>query len=156
MLHNAWLNAVARQDWVTAVRYGLRAYFEVEPVQYPLEWHPIRVVRQWVLLKLLVNCAGLVQEGAGSSVEGLGGLGLEGGEWAVVIKALWVEVGKGVVLSHGKENKLAEEVGLMGQGMGGGGEALGKEWETAVKTVWAKLRMWVDEEKDEGQSLVVS
>ena len=131
--HNAFLNAVARQDWSLALKYALKAYFAIEPVHYPLSWHPVRVVRKWVLLRLVVQIAGLTQE-KDENVKGLDRFEID---WRIVVEGLWREVSGGVVLSHGEENAFAEEVRIMGQGMGIRGAGLNM---TNMEEEWAKLR----------------
>ncbi|KAG8530818.1 uncharacterized protein KY384_004175 [Bacidia gigantensis] len=63
VLHSFFLNAVACQDWLRALKCAVNAARQVEPVQYPVEHHPVRVVRKWVLLKLVVQIVGLMLEG---------------------------------------------------------------------------------------------
>lgn len=131
--HDTFLNAVTRQDWLRALEYALEAEFFIDPVHYPLAWHPVRVVRKWVLLRLIVQILGLLQDGdqiAKRTVQ----LDVD---WRVVVESLWKEVSDSVGRSHGEGNSFVEEVKVMGQGMGIGGVELNTK---NVEREWEKLR----------------
>lgn len=124
----AFLDALAQEDWLGALKYALEAYFLIEPVHYPLKWHPVRVVKAWVLLKLVIHIVALLQDGNGR----FKALDLSI-DWQIVVGGLWKEVHDGVEMSHGEGSPFAQEVESMGQGMEHGGahittKALNREW----------------------------
>ena len=90
----------------------------------------MRVVHKWVLLRLIIQIAGLVGEGDGS-VESLREFGVQ---WQVVVWFLFREVEEGVGKSHGVGSVFWEEVGVFGReigvegGMAHPGEAKEREW----------------------------
>ena len=139
-MHNTLLNAVTRSDWATAVRCALRAYYDIEPVHYPLEWHPVRVVRKWVLLKLLGSLILDVHEGH-PSVQGLREASVE---WAIIGAELWTEIMKGVKLSHGEDCSLAQKVRLLGHESNFPEIMADRErkWGMYSQREWAKVRAW--------------
>ena len=109
----AFLNALTRQDWLGALKFALEAYLYIEPVHYPSSWHPVRVVKTWVLLKLIMNIAALTHKGD-DCVRAIDRLEID---WDIVIVGLWNEVRDGVEMSHGEANPLAEGVKAAGQEM---------------------------------------
>ena len=138
ILHTAFLNAIATQSWAIALRYALKAYFFIDPLHHRLSWHPVRVVRKWVLLRLVTQITGLVSEGD-SSVKGLEQFNIN---WRTLATGLFREVLDGVSHSHGSDSLFAAEVK-------GFGEGLNMEWEKSDKDLleqeeWAKLRRVAD------------
>lgn len=123
ILHTGFLNAIARQAWPTALVCALKAYFEIDPVHYQPDWHPVRVVRKWVLLRLVVQIAQLASENDGS----LRSLSRFGIEWQVVALGLFGEITEGVGLSHGEDSKFKTEVEFFANELGLGGMKVGKE-----------------------------
>ena len=137
MLHQAFLNALATQSWSVALRYALMGYFHIEPVHYPVTWHPVRVVRTLVLLRLVIHIAGLVQ-GEDERVKVLSSFDVD---WRVVAEKLWAEVHDGVLLSHGKESGLAGEVRQLGEGL----RIVNKDLQKVMtERQWVKLRLIAD------------
>ena len=134
ILHLAFLNALAIQSWPVALGYALRGYFNIEPVHYNVSWHPVRVVRKWVLLRLVAQVAGLLQD-EDESVKALGKFDLD---WKVVAGGLWAEVHDGMLMSHGSEGSFAREVRLFGEGLGIVDRDLDK---AKIERQWAKLRV---------------
>lgn len=128
ILHTAFLNAVSLRNWPAALTYGLRAYFFIDAVHYEPDWHPVRIVRKWVLLRLVVQIAALMSEG-NASVKGLEKYGVD---WQVFALGLLRDVEEGVGKSHGVDSVFAKEVEGFARdaGMGGRsveGEAVGRE-----------------------------
>jgi len=139
ILHTAFLNAITTHSFPRALSYALRAYFHIDPIRYPLPWHPLRVVRKWVLLRCVVQIAGLIGEGDGS-VKVLERFGVD---WQAVAIGLMREVSDGVDLSHGEGNAFKEEVRGFGEGVGIGG----REVEGGlVGEMWGRLRRVADAE----------
>lgn len=137
ILHTAFLNAIATQSWAIALSYALKAYFFIDPLHYQLSWHPVRVVRKWVLLRLVTQIAGLVSEG----VDGIKGLEKFGINWQIVAVGLFQEVSDGAPLSHGSNSPFIAEVKAFGEGAGMGREKLARG---LLEEEWAKLRKVAD------------
>ena len=98
-----------------------------------MTWHPVRVVRKWVLLRVVVNVASLANEGH-ESVRALERYSVD---WQVVGIGLGREVESGVRLSHGGDSTFAEEVKGFLEGVGiNGREVEGKRLEEE----WLKSR----------------
>lgn len=142
ILHFAFLNATACQNWVLALRRALAAYFFIEPVHYPKTWHPIRVVRKWVLLRLVMQIAMYL----GENEQSMKDLKHSGIYWHLVAMGLWTEVDGNVDMSHGRESSFGTEVSKFGQDMGiigSGPEArkLQRELPRAdIQKQWMQLR----------------
>ena len=115
ILHNAFLNAIATGSWATALGYALKAYFFVDPLQHRLSWHPVRVVKKWVLLRLVIHIAGLMIED--SSVKELGKFGID---WQVVANGLFQEISEEAPYSHGSDSPFTAEVEGLREGLGMG------------------------------------
>lgn len=137
ILHTAFLNAIATQSWATALSYALKAYFFIDPIHHRLSWHPVRLVRKWVLLRLVTQIAGLVSEGDGS-VKGLDKFGID---WQIVAMGIFREVSGGVSLSHGSNSPFTAEVKAFGECAGLERE---KPENGLLEEEWAKLRKVVD------------
>lgn len=137
ILQTAFLNAIACQAWPLALTYALKAYFDIDPVHYQPDWHPVRVVRKWVLLRLVVQIVQLASEGDGS-VKALNRFEVD---WQVVAVGLLGEVGEGVKLSHGEDSKFKTEVETFANGLGLSGMQVGIE---VVRKEKEKLRRVAD------------
>ena len=137
ILHTAFLNAVTTQSWATALRYALKAYFFIDPMHHGLSWHPVRVVRKWVLLRLVTQITGLLIEGD-SSVKALGKFGIN---WRTVATGLFQEVIDGAPYSHGNDSPFTAEVKAFGAGVYMGREKSDKE---LLEVEWAELRKVAD------------
>ncbi|KAL2036883.1 hypothetical protein N7G274_010426 [Stereocaulon virgatum] len=128
ILHTAFLNAISLQNWPAALAYSLRAYFFIDAIHYQPEWHPVRIVRKWVLLRLVVQTAALMSEGD-ASVKGLEKYGVD---WRVFALALLRDIEEGGGRSHGVDSIFAKQVDGFARdaGMGRGsveGEVVGRE-----------------------------
>ena len=123
ILHTAFLNAVARGAWPAALKFSLSAYFNIDPVHYQPDWHPVRIARKWVLLRLLVQIAQLLSDGD-ESVDSLKASGIK---WQIVAVGLLGEIVSGLELSHGKDNKFRAEVVAFADELGLGGIKLGED-----------------------------
>ena len=137
ILHTAFLNALATQSWAIALSYALKAYFFIDPLHHRLSWHPVRVVRKWVLLRLVTRIAGLVSEGDGS-IKGLEKFGIN---WQIVAMGLFQEVTDGVSHSHGSSSPFTTEVKAFGKDAGMGREKCERDF----LEEWAKLRKVADD-----------
>lgn len=136
ILHAAFLNAIATQCWVTALVYALKAYFFIDPLHHRSSWHPVRVVRKWVLLRLVTQIAGLVSEGD-DSIKGLGKFSID---WQIVVMGLFWEVSDAAPHSHGSSSPFTAEVKAFGEGADIGRE----KQEKHLLEEWAKLRKVAD------------
>ena len=132
LLHSLFLCALGAQDWAHALNVALITRRCVEPVQYPLPWHPIRVVKSWVLLRLLVHIATLDAKSEGT-LGTLGGLGVN---YLLLSQGLWKQVNDGVAKSHGGHSRLAREVRLFGEEIGAEGSKADDE---RLEFEWAKI-----------------
>lgn len=112
--HQAFLNALSCQIWPLALKYGVASAVHIEPLQYPLPWHPIRVVRIWILLRLMVQILGLLQE-KDDAVQALKHLNLD---WRNLSITLYRQLRDDVAKSHGTDSSLAAEVKAFGDGLG--------------------------------------
>ncbi|KAF6220177.1 hypothetical protein HO133_003308 [Letharia lupina] len=137
ILHTAFLNAIATQSWAIALSYALKAYFLIDPLHYRSSWHPVRVVRKWVLLRLVTQIAGIVSEGDGS-IKGLEKFGIN---WQIVAVGLFHEISDGAPHSHGSNSPFTAEVKAFGEGAGMG---RGKCEKALLEEEWAKLRKVAD------------
>ncbi|KAL6720726.1 hypothetical protein ACLMJK_002651 [Lecanora helva] len=135
ILHTAFLNAITVSNYPLALSYALRAYFHIDPIRYPLPWHPVRVVRKWVLLRCVVQIAALISEdGDVGTKEKLEKFGID---WQVVAVGLFQEVEEGVGRSHGVGSGFAEEVRGFGEGVGVRGGSVERG---VVEEMWGRLR----------------
>ena len=136
---------------------SIQGYCDIDPVLFPQEWHPVRVVHAWVLLRLVVQVAEtrialpLVHKGKGSGGERADGSGNEdqGIKWHLIIWKLWKEVSDQVPKSHGKESSFAKEVAAFGmsveEGYRGFEAQVGLERAKAVmEAEWVKFRKGVN------------
>ena len=133
ILHTALLNAIATQSWAIALSYALKAYIFVDPVHHRLSWHPVRVVRKWVLLRLVTQIIGLVREG-NPSIKGLEKFGVD---WWIVAMGLFQEVSDVAPRSHGSNSPFTAEVKAFGEAVGMGREKCERD---LLEEEWAKLR----------------
>ena len=138
ILHTAFLNAITTGSWAIALKYALKAYFFIDPLHHRLSWHPVRVVRVWVLLRLVTQIAGLVSEGD-RSIKDLAEFGIN---WQTVAIGLFQEVSDGAPRSHGSDSSFTSEVRAFGEGAGIGSE---KSLKSLLEEEWAKLRKVADD-----------
>ncbi|KAL8777903.1 MAG: hypothetical protein Q9194_002292 [Teloschistes cf. exilis] len=94
--------------WLSALGYALKAYLYIEPVQYRLSWHPIRTVRTFVLLKIIVEAGYQSNEGPVSHLY-KGALQQFGTDWPLVIAALAGEIDAAIPQGFGMESSFAAE-----------------------------------------------
>lgn len=92
--------------WIMALAHGLKAYFYTEPVLYPLEWHPVRTVRTFVLLKIIFELGYQVNEGP-NRVQFQEALKKYNVDWPVVIAALGDEINAAIPRGFGTESSFA-------------------------------------------------
>ena len=141
ILHAAFLNAIATQSWAIALRHALKAYFFVDPLHHRLSWHPVRVVRKWVLLRLVTQITGLLSEGD-SNVKCLEKYGIN---WRTVATGRFQEVWDGVPRSHGSDSPFAAEV----MGFGEGANIMREKCDKgSLEEEWAKLRQIANDRWD--------
>lgn len=140
ILHQQFLSALSLQDWALALKNALITYFAIDPLLFPQAHHPVRVVHNWVLLRLLVQVAETVSSGqAGAEMEGLREV-----RWEVVIYGLWKEVREIVKQSHGNGSAFEVEVMAFGKQLAEGGKVTEGEGglERSVTEGFDKLRRW--------------
>lgn len=100
------------QDWTLALCTAILTHENLDPVLFPQEHHPVRVVHSWVLLRLLVQVAEARVER------------FEGVRWELVIWKFWKEVRSVVGKSHGAGTVFEKEIDGFGQGVVEGLRAL--------------------------------
>ena len=103
--------SLSLRNYLLALQHALILYFNADPVLYPQSWHPVRIVRKWVILKLVGQIAEEMAEKGGDE-DGKGGGNVD---WGIVVWGLWKEVMDGVGKSHGAESSLGEEVKRFGE-----------------------------------------
>lgn len=128
-----------------AITHALVMYFYVDPVLYPMTFHPVRVIHGWVLVRLLTT---LLVEGERERQATGKVLGMcahySDLNAPVVVGGLWQDVDKGVQRSHGSDSVFAAEVRQWGEQHGCAVVAstiAAKERQRE----WAKLRKLADE-----------
>ncbi len=120
---------ITLQNWSLALTHALKAYFYIDPVQFPQTWHPVRIVHKWGLFRLVsqfgyLQCTGLVKDLEKYDID-----------WVIVGWGLLNEIRSGVWKSHGDENIFPKEVEQSYRQdiwrevkKGAGIEVLEKEW----------------------------
>ena len=96
--------------WSTATLHGLKSYFFIDPILYPVPWHPIRIQRVLVLLKLIqeLQCQMYASpENNGDQIEGE--LKKYDIMWLTVNKGLAEEIETAIPKAFGLESGFAEE-----------------------------------------------
>ena len=126
------------QDWSLALAHALKAYFYIDPIHWPQTWHPLRVVRKWVLFRLVSQIAYLQSAGEAEALEKYNV------NWAIVGWGLLKEVRDSVSRSHGDENKFAVEVKEMYEQDMWREVSKGVDMEM-MESEWGKLRNIADE-----------
>ena len=131
-----------------ALTHALVMYFYVNPVLYVPNFHPVRVVRGWVLLRLVTTL--LIEEGREKRVTGRGGktAPYDDLDPRIVISGLWQEVKEGVQRSHGSDSIFAAEVREWGAQNGSAGIAPTITAQDRERE-WTKLRKLADERQKE-------
>lgn len=143
------LTAISSQEWDLALKYAFRVYHDIDPALFPLQWHPVRVVHGWVMLRLMMQCSQ-------SDVFDEAGGGFRAVEWQYVLGKLWHEVIEALPKSHGFDSTLAKQVAFFWPRKGDAASPLesdygGKEkFRTFVEERWARLRKWL-ESTDRGE-----
>ncbi|KAL8795552.1 MAG: hypothetical protein Q9195_001973 [Heterodermia aff. obscurata] len=150
VLHEMKHAAIGSQDWALALKYAFRFYHDIDPVQYPLSWHPVRVVHGWVMLRIMTQCATwdiFNEAGGGARIV----------EWHYVFRKLWKEVMEAVGKSHGDDSALVKEMNFVfpaivniaypSENRSGW---KGPFREGVAEEKWAALRKWLDS-KESGE-----
>ena len=137
LLHSTFLSALAAQDWARALKYATLTTRDVEPIQYPLPWHPIRLVRKWVLLRLLVHIATLDAEND-ETVKVLKKLNIN---HVLVSQGLWKELRNEVAKSHGDDTRFAREIQTFGEEIGAVASSIR---DRELELEWAKVARAAD------------
>ena len=95
--------------WLRAVAHALQLYFYISPVWYPQEWHPLRAVRTFVLLKIGLELGFQTSEGPNKEHfrQTLNRYDID---WPVVIAALRNEVDATIPIGFGLDSSFAAAV----------------------------------------------
>ena len=131
------LVSITLQYWSLALAHALKAYFYIDPIHCPQVWHPVRVVRKWVLFRLVSQIAYLQSAGKSEDLEKYHV------DWAIVGWGLLQEVWNGVSRSHGDENRFAKEVKEMYEQDMWGEVSKGADM-MVMEDEWRKLRIIAD------------
>ncbi|KAL8768687.1 MAG: hypothetical protein Q9209_005105 [Squamulea sp. 1 TL-2023] len=94
-------------NWSIATVHALKEYFFIEPVLYPVPWHPIRIQRLFVLLKLIYELQYQVFASDDNEVEG--DLKSYYINWLSVNKGLEQEIEAAIPKAFGTDSSFAEE-----------------------------------------------
>ncbi|KAI9722594.1 MAG: hypothetical protein M1812_001525 [Candelaria pacifica] len=97
------INLLSRGVWVSALAHMLKTYFYVDPILFPQPFHPVRVVHNWTLVRIVL----LVSSLSASDPGVIGQLDKFELDYGTIIWALLIEVEGNVDVSHGSESTLA-------------------------------------------------
>ena len=130
--------------WAKGLAHSLKIYFHIDPVHFAQPFHPVRVVHQWVLVRLVLHLAALSSSG-NSELREVDKYGID---WGVVLWGLLRQVAGEVDKSHGAESGFAgmvnERLEEVGGSMRVGGVDEGMV-EGGREREWVKLRRVADE-----------
>ncbi|KAL8952077.1 MAG: hypothetical protein Q9222_001988 [Ikaeria aurantiellina] len=94
-------------NWSAALAHALKVYFHIEPVLYPLKWHPQRIVQTYVLLKIILEMVYHMSQGIHSeSVEKLEKYKLD---WAAVVMGFMKEIETAIPQGFGSDTSFARD-----------------------------------------------
>ena len=136
LLHSCFLAAVAFQDWISALRSAVQIHRHIGLKQYHQSHHPVNVVRNWVLLRLVVHIAGLASENDQKVMT----LRRAGVNYMLISVSLWRQVSGDAEKSHGSNSQFARHVAAFGQDVGIAGQVvdiheLTNEWTKLSKAI---------------------
>ena len=138
------LACLATKDYLSAFMHSLVVYFYIDPVHFPQPFHPLRVVHNWTLFRLVLQVANLWQEGD----VGLKGL-VDKYElnFGTILIGLSMEVEGNVARGHGPESKFGilvrRKMAQLRTDMRGVGSGQGPQVQD-VEEEWEKLRRIAD------------
>ncbi|KAL8712412.1 MAG: hypothetical protein Q9220_003260 [cf. Caloplaca sp. 1 TL-2023] len=105
--HELQLAHMELRNWSSALGHALKMYFYIEPVLFPLEWHPQRIVRTYVLLKIILEVAFHVSQGTDNElVKQLEKYALD---WAAVVLGFTKEIEVAIPKGFGWDTSFARE-----------------------------------------------
>ncbi|GAB7338519.1 hypothetical protein MBLNU457_5269t2 [Dothideomycetes sp. NU457] len=96
--------ACSMGQFLVAMAHGIRRYFDIDPILYPVAFHPVRVVHAWALVKLLM---GMYSNPEDESTKALVDQNFE---FLVPIWRLLKELATLVDCSHGTGTRMEMEV----------------------------------------------
>ncbi len=139
------VNLISRGLWVLALAHMLKTYFYVDPVLFPQSFHPVRVVHNWTLIRIVLFVSSLSASDPGLVSQ----LDKHELDYGTIVWALLMEVESNIDASHGRESMLAltvrrkvEEVRVDMTRQGTGRLATIKD---RLDKEWAKLRALSDQ-----------
>ncbi|KAI9760477.1 MAG: hypothetical protein M1835_000157 [Candelina submexicana] len=134
------INLLSKGDWASALAHMLQTYFYIDPVLFPEPFHPVRVVHNWTLTRVVLYVSSI----SASDPRVINQLSEFGLDYGTIIWALLTEVESNIDASHGRKSTLAltirrkvEEVRVDMTRQGTGKLATVKD---RLDKEWAKLR----------------
>ncbi|KAL8903325.1 MAG: hypothetical protein Q9171_007442 [Xanthocarpia ochracea] len=95
--------------WSVAAVHALKAYFFIDPVLYPIPWHPVRIQRVFVFLKLLHELQYQIFASTDNGHEIERDLKRYSINWLSVNKGLEQEIEAAIPKAFGTDSSFAEE-----------------------------------------------
>ncbi|KAL9005739.1 MAG: hypothetical protein Q9188_001496 [Gyalolechia gomerana] len=115
--HAVILAQMTLEHWYEALGHALKSYFFIEPVLYPITWDPLRAMRTFLLVKIMIEIEynKSQSQDAGSA---LGNLDRYDINWPVAISALMAEVQTAIPKGFGTDSGFAREFEQLQRGVG--------------------------------------
>ncbi|KAI4177949.1 MAG: hypothetical protein LQ343_000033 [Gyalolechia ehrenbergii] len=115
--HAVTLAQMTLEHWYEALGHALKGYFYIEPVLYPTTWDPLRTMRTFLLVKIMVEIEynKSQSQDAGSA---LGNLDRYQINWPVAISGLMAEVQAAIPKGFGTDSGFAREFEQLRRGVG--------------------------------------
>ncbi|KAF2754334.1 SET domain-containing protein [Pseudovirgaria hyperparasitica] len=105
--HSLMVNLISSGKYDVGFMQGIKMYCHVEPGIFDESFHPVRVARNWVLLRLI--CALLADYRYREYMSEL--MARSGVDFAIVVYHMFQDVVDAVDKSHGRESSLAKSIG---------------------------------------------
>ena len=140
--HEFILAHMSFDNWYNAFGHALKGYFFIEPMLYPIPWDPLRIVRTFLLAKIMIELEYnksrpkriMKSTSAGSVKEKLDRYCIN---WPVAISGLVSEVRDAIPKGFGTNSSFAQEFEELWRGTGLDG--------SQRKTLWARERMKLEQ-----------
>ncbi|KAI9681140.1 MAG: hypothetical protein M1817_002422 [Caeruleum heppii] len=149
------------KQWENALAWLILVRSEIDPLLFPEPFHPVRVVHQWTLLKLLIHVSSLIHSSPSSSSSSSSphpspptqhlspSFRALHVDFPLLIPALFGTLASQVPRSHGPDSRFGKMVrekneeiqrDLRGRG------PVGEVWKDAelVEREWGRLKGWAD------------
>ena len=136
LYHALFLSAVASREWVIALICAMQLHTDIEPALHPETWHPVRIVRVWVFLRMLVHMAALLHD-SNPSVERLKQADID---FRAIASAAYTDIRSQIGRSHGLGSRFEKEVIAFGESVGLASlevDDTANQWEVFAKVLGA-------------------